>query len=144
MLYDLKNPLDRERFKRRCNALFKKQGIIELSEKVKRSSQSNRYLHLIIGYLAMETGNTLDYAKEVFYKRAANSEIFVREKDDELMGKVEYLRSSADLTQEEFSLSIDRFRDWSSQTAGIYLPSPNEEQFLESIEYEMSRQQRWM
>lgn len=144
MLYDLKNPLDRERFKRRCNALFKKQGIVELSEKVKRSSQSNRYLHLIIGYLAMETGNTLDYAKEVFYKRAANSEIFVREKDDELMGKVEYLRSSADLTQEEFSLSIDRFRDWSSQTAGIYLPSPNEEQFLESIEYEMSRQQRWM
>jgi hypothetical protein len=144
MLYDLKNPLDRERFKRRCNALFKKQGIVELSEKVKRSSQSNRYLHLIIGYLAMETGNTLDYAKEIFYKRAANSEIFVREKDDELMGKVEYLRSSADLTQEEFSLSIDRFRDWSSQTAGIYLPSPNEEQFLESIEYEMSRQQRWM
>lgn len=144
MLYDLKNPLDRERFKRRCNALFKKQGIVELSEKVKRSSQSNRYLHLIIGYLAMETGNTLDYAKEIFYKRAANSEIFVREKEDDLIGKAEYLRSSADLTQEEFSLSIDRFRDWSSQTAGIYLPSPNEEQFLESIEYEMSRQQRWM
>lgn len=144
MLYDLKNPLDRERFKRRCNALFKKQGIVELSERVKRSNQSNRYLHLLLGYLAMETGNSLDYAKEIFYKRAANSEIFVREKEDELLGKIEYLRSSAELTQEEFSLSVDRFRDWSSQVAGIYLPSPNEEQFLESIEYEMSRQQRWM
>ena len=144
MLYDLKNPLDRERFKRRCNALFKKQGIVELSERVKRSNQSNRYLHLLLGYLAMETGNTLDYAKEIFYKRAANAEIFVREKEDELLGKTEYLRSSAELTQEEFSLSVDRFRDWSSQVAGIYLPSPNEEQFLESIEYEMSRQQRWM
>lgn len=144
MLYDLKNPLDRERFKRRCNALFKKQGIVELSERVKRSNQSNRYLHLLLGYLAMETGNSLDYAKEIFYKRAANAEIFVREKEDELLGKIEYLRSSAELTQEEFSLSVDRLRDWSSQTAGIYLPSPNEEQFLESIEYEMSRQQRWM
>lgn len=144
MLYDLKNPLDRERFKRRCNALFKKQGIVELSERVKRSNQSNRYLHLLLGYLAMETGNSLDYAKEIFYKRAANAEIFVREKEDELLGKTEYLRSSAELTQEEFSLSVDRFRDWSSQVAGIYLPSPNEEQFLESIEYEMSRQQRWM
>lgn len=144
MLYDLKNPLDRERFKRRCNALFLKQGIVELSERVKRSSQSNRYLHLIIGYLAMETGNTLEYAKEVFYKRTANKEIFVREKEDEFLGKTEYLRSSAELTQEEFSLSIDRFRDWSSQTAGIYLPSPNEEQFLESIEFEMNRHQRWM
>ena len=144
MLYDLRNPLDRERFKRRCNALFKKQGIVDLSEKVKRSSQSNRYLHLLLGYLAMETGNSLDYAKEIFYKRNANKQIFVREKEDEFIGKVEYLRSSADLTQEEFSTSIDRLRDWSSQVAGIYLPSPNEEEFLASIEYEMSRQQRWI
>lgn len=144
MLYDLKNPLDRERFKRRCNALFKKQGIVELSERVKRSNQSNKYLHLLCSYLGMETGNSLDYVKEIFYKRAANAEIFVREKEDELLGKTEYLRSSAELTQEEFSLSVDRFRDWSSQVAGIYLPSPNEEQFLESIEYEMSRRQRWM
>lgn len=144
MLYDLKNPLDRERFKRRCNALFKKQCVVELSEKVKRSLKQNNYLHLILSYLAMETGNSLDYAKEIFYKRSANREIFVREKDDELIGRTEYLRSSADLTTEEFSMSIDRLRDWSSQTAGIYLPSPNEEEFLASIEYEMSRQQRWI
>ena len=144
MLYDLKNPLDRERFKRRCNALFTKQGIVELSEKTKRSNQSNKYLHLIIGYLALETGNSLEYAKEVFYKRTANKEIFLREKEDEILGRVEYVRSSATLSQEEFTLSIDRFRDWSSQTAGIYLPAPNEEQFLASIEYELSRQQQWI
>ena len=144
MLYDLKNPLDRERFKRRCNALYKKEGIVELSEKTIRSNQSNRYLHLILGYLAIETGNTLEYVKEVFYKRAANKDIFVRIKDDELLGKVEYLRSSASLSQEEFSTSIDRLRDWSSQVAGIYLPSPNEEQFLASIEVEMSRYKQWI
>jgi hypothetical protein len=144
MLYDLKNPLDRERFKRRCNALFKKQGIVELSEKTIRSNQSNRYLHLILGYLAMETGNTHEYVKEVFYKRTANKDIFVRIKDDELLGQTEYLRSSASLSQEEFSTSIDRLRDWSSQVAGIYLPSPNEEQFLASIEVEMSRYKQWI
>ena len=83
MLYDLRNPLDRERFKRRCNALYQKQGIVDLSEKTKRSSQSNRYLHLILSYLAIETGNTLDYVKEVFYKRTANKELFLREKEDE-------------------------------------------------------------
>lgn len=144
MLYDLKNPLDRERFKRRCNALFKKQGIVELSEKTARSNQSNRYLHLLLGYLAIETGNNLEFTKEVFYKRTANKDIFVRFKDDELLGKVEYLRSSATLSQEEFSTSIDRLRDWSSNVAGIYLPSPNEQEFLASIEVEMSRQQRWI
>ena len=144
MLYDLKNPLDRERFKRRCNALFKKQGIVELSEKTIRSNQQNRYVHLLMGYLAMETGNTLEYVKEVFYKRTANKDIFVRIKDDELLGQTEYLRSSASLSQEEFSTSIDRLRDWSSQVAGIYLPSPNEEQFLASIEVEMSRYKQWL
>ena len=144
MLYDLKNPLDRERFKRRCNALFKKQGIVELSEKTIRSNQSNKYLHTLLGYLAMETGNTLEYVKEVFYKRTANKGIFVRIKDDELLGQTEYLRSSASLSQEEFSTSIDRLRDWSSQVAGIYLPSPNEEQFLASIEVEMSRYKQWV
>lgn len=144
MLYDLKNPLDRERFKRRCNALFKKQGIVELSEKTIRSNQSNKYLHTLLGYLAMETGNTLEYVKEVFYKRTANKDIFMRIKDDELLGQTEYLRSSASLSQEEFSTSIDRLRDWSSQVAGIYLPSPNEEQFLASIEVEMSRYKQWI
>ena len=144
MLYDLKNPLDRERFKRRCNALFKKQGIVELSEKTIRSNQSNKYLHTLLGYLAIETGNTLEYVKEVFYKRTANKDIFVRIKDDELLGQTEYLRSSASLSQEEFSTSIDRLRDWSSQVAGIYLPSPNEEQFLASIEVEMSRYKQWI
>ena len=144
MLYDLKNPLDRDRFKRRCNALYEKQGMVLLEEKTQRSSQQNRYAHLIMSYLAMETGNTLDYVKEVFYKRAANKELFVREKEDEILGKVEYLRSSADLSKEEMTLSIDRFRDWSSQTAGIYLPTANEQEFLASIEYEMSRYKQWI
>ena len=144
MLYDLRNPLDRERFKRRCNALYQKQGIVDLSEKTQRSSNQNRFLHLLCGYLAMETGNTLDYVKEVFYKRTANKELFLREKEDEILGKVEYLRSSADLSKEEMTLSIDRFRDWSSQTAGVYLPAANEQEFLASIEYEMSRYKQWI
>lgn len=144
MLYDLRNPLDRERFKRRCNALYSKQGIVDLSEKTQRSSNQNRYIHLLIGYLAIETGNSLDYVKEIFYKRAANKELFVREKEDEILGKVEYLRSSADLSKEEMTLSIDRFRNWSSQTAGIYLPAANEQEFLASIEYEMSKYKQWI
>lgn len=144
MLYDLRNPLDRERFKRRCNALYQKQGIVDLSEKTQRSIQQNKFLHLLLGYLAMETGNTLDYVKEVFYKRTANKELFLREKEDEILGKVEYLRSSADLSKEEMTLSIDRFRDWSSQTAGVYLPAANEQEFLASIEYELSKYKQWL
>ena len=144
MMYDLRNPLDRDRFKRRCNALYKKQGIVDLSEKGQRSSQQNRYLHLLLGYLAIETSNTLEYVKEVFCKRSANKELYLREKEDAILGKVEYLRSSAELTKEEMTLSIDKLRDWASQTAEIYLPSSNEHEFLASIEYEMSRMKQWI
>lgn len=143
-MYDLRNPLDRDRFKRRCNALYKKQGIVDLSEKGQRSSQQNRYLHLLLGYLAIETSNTLEYVKEVFYKRTANKELYLREKEDAILGKVEYLRSSAELTKGEMTLSIDRLRYWASHTAEIYLPSANEHEFLASIEYEMSRMKQWI
>ena len=121
-----------------------KKCIVELSEKTSRSNSQNRYAHLIMGYLAIETGNDLDYVKEVFYKRAANKELFLREKEDERLGRVEFLRSSADLSKEEFSLSIDRLRDWSSRVAGIYLPSPDEKEFLASIELEMSKYKQWI
>lgn len=144
MLYDLGNHLDRERFKRRCNALFQKRCVAELSERTMRTTRQNAYLHLLLGYLATETGNTLGYVKEVFYKRAANRDIYVCEKDDPILGKVEYLRSSSDLTKEEMMTSIDRFRDWSSQTAGIYLPAANEQEFLAAIEIEMNRMKQWI
>lgn len=144
MLYDLGNILDRERFKRRCNALATKGGIVELTEKTQRSTSQNRYLHLLLGYLAMETGNELEYVKEQFYKRAANPALFVRSKDDEYIGAVEWTRSSADLTKEEMTASIERLRDWSSKVAGIYLPSANEQGFLAMIEVELSKMERYL
>ena len=145
MLYDLNNILDRERFKRRTSALYEKRVIVELSEKTTRSSSQNRYLHLLLGYLALETGNTLEYVKEQFYKRAANPGLFMMTKDDKLLGEVTaWTRSSADLTKEEMTVSITRLRDWASQVAGIYLPSADEQGFLQMIELEMSRQQRYI
>lgn len=144
MLYDLSNILDRERFKRRAGALWGKSVVVELTEKTNRTCSQNRYLHLLIGYLAVETGNTLDYVKEHFYKRAANGDIYVREKDDNIIGRVQWLRSSSDLTKEEMTLSIDRFRTWSSQNAGIYLPASDEKGFLDMIELELDRQRRYL
>lgn len=144
MIYDTSKEFDKQRAITRFNQLISKGRRIELKSIEKRSLSQNNYLHLILSLLAIETGNTLDYVKEVFYKRAANKELFVREKDDEILGKVEYLRSSADLSKEEMTLSIDRFRNWSSQTAGVYLPAANEQEFLASIEYELSKYKQWV
>lgn len=145
MIYDLNNILDKERFKRRCNALYKQGGIVDLSaKKERRTIPQNAYLHLILGWFAMETGNTLAFVKQEYFKRHINPNLFVIDKIDPYLGHVQALRSSRDLDTAEMTTAIDRFRNWSSQEAGIYLPSPDEQAFLREIEIEMYRQKEYL
>lgn len=144
MLYNLDNILDRERFKRKVNSLYESRRVVELTEKSNRTRSQNSYLHLIIGYLAIETGNSIEWVKREYFKKLCNRELFVIEKDDKYIGKSEELKSSRDLSKEEMTLAIERFRNWSSETAGIYLPSANEQSFLDNIEIELSKHKKYL
>jgi len=140
MLYDLDNPLQAEQFKLRVNKLYKEKKIVSLSEKKKqRTLNQNAYLHVILGYFASETGNTLEYVKENYFKKLCNKDIFVVSCDDRFLGKVEVLRSSASLTTEEMTTAINRFRNWASSEAFIYLPEPSEEYLLSLAEIETEK-----
>lgn len=140
MIYDLKNQLHRDQFSRRSNALLEKgQDVVELKTKTSRSLRQNAYLHLILGWFAAETGNTRDYVKREYFKRLVNKEIFVTYVDDKWLGKTEVIRSSAEITKEDMTTAIERFRNWSSQDAGIYLPSADEKSYLEQLEIELGR-----
>lgn len=143
MQYNLNNPLDRQRFKVRCNALYQKEVVVELTEKTFRTPNQNRYLHLIIGVIAMETGVGLEYAKREYFKRLCNKDLFCVVKMDRYSGEVETLRSSAELTKEEMSMAIDRFKRWASEQ-GFYLPAPGDEELLRQIEIEMGRQRQYL
>lgn len=146
MLYNLSNPLQREQFKARSAMLLdKSNGIVELTEKKpRRSNQQNAYLHVILGYFAMETGNTLEWVKQQYFKKLVNADIFIREQEDKWLGSMKVLRSSADLDSAEMTTAIDRFRNWSSSEAGIYLPSANEEDMLSLMEIEISRYKQYL
>lgn len=146
MLYNLSNPLQREQFKARSAMLLEKSnGIVELTEKKpRRSNQQNAYLHVILGYFAMETGNTLEWVKQQYFKKLVNADIFIREQEDKWLGRMKVLRSSADLDSAEMTTAIDRFRNWSSSEAGIYLPSANEEDMLSLMEIEISRYKQYL
>jgi len=145
MLYDLNNILDRERFKRRSNELYKKGVVVELTEKKERRTlPQNSYLHLILSWYAMETGNTVEFVKQKYFKELCNAEIFIFTKNDVHLGKVEDLKSSKDIDTADMTTAIERFRNWSSAECGIYLPEPNEKEFLRSIEVEMDRQRQWL
>lgn len=146
MKYDVSNPLHREQARERLEALLgKEHGIIELSEvKPQRSIKQNKYLHLLLGFFASEYGETIDYVKEQYFKLAANRSIFVRERDDKLAGRVSYLRSTRDLDKGEMQIAIERFRNWSSINAGIYLQSADEHRLLELAEIEISRNKNFL
>lgn len=144
MLYDLSNELSRKQFSVRVKHLWEKRaGIVELTDKSRRSLNQNSYLHAILGVLALETGNSLEVVKREIYKKRINPDLYVRMKADPVLGEVETIRSSRDLTKEEFSLSLDRYKKFCSEN-GIYIPEPGDEELLRQIELEMAKAQKYL
>ena len=144
MKYDLSNELQRGQFNVRAASLLKKGSVVELKECKVRSLRQNSFLHVALGYFASQTGNTLEYVKQYYYKRLVNPDIFRRERDDKYLGHIEVWRSSASLTQEEMSLSIDRFRNWSASEAGIYIPSPDDARLVQLMEIEIEKYKEYI
>ncbi len=130
-IYRLSSPYDLEKFENKCQSLKDKHAVVELIEKKpQRSLNQNAYLHVLLGYFASEFGYSLDEVKVDIYKRLCNSDIFICRRTNKRGNEVEYLRSSSALDTREFSLSIERFRNYSSSVAGLYLPSANEGEAL--------------
>ncbi len=146
MKYNLKESISRDRFDRRCKQLIDKGCLVELTEKKPpRSNQQNAYLHLVIGLFAMEYGETIHYAKHNFFKLTVNRDIFISERVNRKTGECrEYIRSTTELDTKEMTEAIDRFRTWSSKEVGIYLPAPNETEYLKQIMVEMELQKEFL
>ena len=145
MIYDTSNPLDKANFLLRAKKLAESGRIIEMSEKKpRRSLPQNKYLHVILAYFGTQTGNTLEWVKQQYYKKLVNPDLFIREKEDKYLGKIKVLRSSADLDTSEFSLSIERFRNWAAQEASIYIPSSDESILIQQMEIEIERNKEFL
>ena len=53
MVYDLSSDFQRKSFLARMDNLMEKGAVVELTEKAFRSPNQNRYLHLLIGVVAI-------------------------------------------------------------------------------------------
>ncbi|MEZ7746383.1 hypothetical protein [Prevotella jejuni] len=145
MIYDTSNPLDKANFMLRAKKLAEKGVIVDLTEKKpRRSLPQNKYLHVILAYFGAQTGNTLEWVKQQYYKKLVNPDLFIREKKDKYLGMIKVLRSSADLDTAEMSLSIERFRNWAAQEAGIYIPSADEAILIQQMEIEIERNKEFL
>lgn len=144
MLYNLANPLDRERIQTKLANDMKNARLVSYEHKEVRTTRQNSYLHLILGAVAVETGNPLDYVKQEYFKTLVNPALFIREVEDTFLHKTRVqLRSSRELTTEEMSTAIDRFKKWAAEN-GIYLPEPGDAERLKEIAREMDRAARYL
>jgi hypothetical protein len=145
MIYNLSSPLDKANFLLRAKKLAESGVIVDLTEKKpRRSLPQNKYLHVILAYFGAQTGNTLEWVKQQYYKKLVNPDLFIREKEDKYLGRIKVLRSSADFDTAEMSLSIERFRNWAAQEAGIYIPSADEAILIQQMEIEIGKNKEYI
>ena len=140
-----KNPLEVQNLRLKIEKLIEKQSMVEVVEKKAKTLQQLKYLHTILAYFGLQTGNTLDEVKTCYFKRIVNRDLFVRQKHDDLLRTDrEYVISTAKLTKEELSEAIERFRNWSSNVAGIYIPSSEEYIALLHIQHDIEQNRRYL
>lgn len=143
MLYDLSKPVDVDRIHTKLEEDIRSGRLVSYERKEMRTTRQNSYLHLLLGAVAIETGNGLDFVKQEYFKALVNPAIFLKEVQDKCIGKVRILRSSRYLTTEEMSIAIDRFKRWAAEN-GIYLPEPGDADRLREIALEMDRVSRYL
>ena len=131
MIYNLTNEFEVPKFQEKVAKLLSDGATVELKKiHPKRSLAQNNYLHLLLGYFGSEYGLSIEEVKLDIFKRTCNADLFKRSHANKKGVRVEFLRSTAELTTAEMTTAIERFRNWSSAVAGIYLPSANEQEFL--------------
>ncbi|MDE2106347.1 MAG: hypothetical protein KGL39_54530 [Patescibacteria group bacterium] len=112
-----------------------KEATVEIKKiSPKRSLPQNNYLHLLLTAFGDHFGYDIEEAKAVY--KYANAEIYKYKKN-----KITFWRSSADLTKDEMTLSIDKFRKFSAEH-GCELPLAVDQEWLRRIENDHERMLR--
>lgn len=133
MKYNLVEPAEAKGAQKYLEQLISKGHMAELKKvSPARSLNQNNYLHLLLAAFGQHFGYTLEEAKLIY--KQINKEIYSYEKKGR-----EFLRSSADLSKKEMTVTIDRFRERSAEE-GCPLPLATDQGWLRSIENEIERQ----
>lgn len=144
MWFNSEKEIDVSRAIEKIKYLVKHKKVFEIKEKRERRSISqNSYLHLILAWFALETGYTEDEVKQEIFKKVVNYMTFYEGEFGKLV-KIERWRSTADLKTDEMTLCIDRFRDYASKEAGIYLPEPKDLALLREIEIQIENNKQYI
>jgi hypothetical protein len=145
MIYNFANEFDIQKHDihiERAKRLKKKVRSETISEK--RSLSINAYLHVLIQYFACEYGETTKYVKQKLYKDINRDIYYIEYKNKKQGYSRDELRSSADLTDKEMALSIERFKDYAAKEAGIFLPPADNKEFLAHCMNEIEKHKQYI
>lgn len=144
MIYNPSKPLDVKRAKASLEHYIQKGKTFELRhKKERRSIPQNSYMHLLFSWFALETGYTAEEVKQDIFKKVVNPNMFYDGEHGQLV-KIERWRSTASLSKDELTLAIDRFRNYSSAEAGIYLPEPSDLVAIREIEIQIENSKTYL
>jgi hypothetical protein len=146
MVYKLKNDFDKKNFITKVKVLIEQQKEVELNViNQKKSVSTNSYFHLIVGWFALEYGETREHVKQEMIKKEICPETFVFDYTNRKTGELsKRYRSFATLNQEESNYVIDKFRNYSSKVAGIYLPDKSDLINLHQIDIELKKNKQYL
>lgn len=144
MIYNPQNRIEVNRAIEKIKYFISEGKIFELKAKRERRTISqNSYLHLLFSWFALETGYTTDEVKQDIFKKIVNPDTFYEGEFGKII-KIERWRSTASLNTEEMTLCINRFRDYASKEAGIYLPEPTDLVMIRQLEIEVTNNQQYL
>ncbi len=141
MKYNFASPTETGKAYAYLSKLIENKGIAEIKKvSPKRSLNQNSYLHLLLSAFGVHFGYTLEESKLVY--KQLNKEIYFYTK--EVRGKSwDFMRSSADLSKEEMTKSIETLRKWSA-VADYPLPTALDQEWIRQLENESEQHERYL
>lgn len=138
MKFNTANKEEKKEAFRYFTILSNKRQVVEIKKiSPGRSLNQNSYLHLLLGDFGQHFGYDLEEAKTV-YKRDINPELYVYEKNNS-----KFLKSSADLSKDDFAISIDKLMRVSAEL-GYPLPPATDMEWVRRAENDIEKARRYM
>jgi hypothetical protein len=146
MIYNPKKQIDVTRAIEKIKYFIQKGQLFELKRmQEKKSLNQNSYFHAIVSWFAFEYGESAEYVKQEMIKKIICPEVFKSEFTNKSTGEVRTdWKSFSVISKDETTYVINKFRDYSSKQSGIYLPTPDEKDFLQEIEVQIKNNQQYL
>lgn len=144
MLYNLANEFDKNKVLAKLESLIKKGAIIELTEKTKRSSNLNKYMHVCFGLVAIDKGYTMKDVKQDLFKCILFPDYYVQGTKEVFGRTKEIVLSTADTPQEILTDQLTKFRNYAAMELQVYIPSPEEHRLIELATIEIEKQKQYL